>query len=231
MDGFFQAILAFPTVVFSLPLAVLVAYWMFVIMGVLDLDFLDFDGLLEGGADAALDGAGVAAIEATDGALEGTEANSESSGGGLLQILGLAGVPVTISLSILTFAGWIASYLGMQSLAKGNAAAWIPAVVGLGALSLGLVTASTAARPLRKLLTTHQAPQRKAFVGQLCTVTTLRVDREFGQAEIDDGGAGLLVPVRCLDVNELTRGSKALIFRYDSHLEVYLVTPVAEALT
>ena len=119
----------------------------------------------------------------------------------------------------------------MDAVSTGSVGTLTTAVVGIGAIGLGLGCANLAARPLRKVLVTHLAPKRREFVGQLCTVTTLRVDLGFGQAEIDDGGAGLLVPIRCLEANDLTRGSKALIFKYDARKEMYLVTPVADALT
>ncbi len=230
MTEFLDAILAFPTVLFTVPLGVLLVYWLFVIAGILDVDILDLDGLLEGGSEAALEAADGIGEGVGEGGGDGADGNSATSGG-LLQLLGLSGVPLTISLTTLTFVGWMASYLGMDAIEGGSKATWAAILVGAGALGLGLGAAALSARPLRKMLVSHLAPKRQAFVGELCTVTTLRVDLEFGQAEIEDGGAGLLVPIRCLEANVLTRGSKALIFKYDAHKETYLVTPVAEALT
>ncbi len=54
----------------------------------------------------------------------------------------------------------------------------------------------------------------------------MRVDGEFGQAEIEDGGAGLLVQVRSEEPNSLTRGSHALVFEYDNAEGVYHITEV-----
>lgn len=85
-------IISFPTVVFTVLLAVTVLYWLFVLVGALDLDFLGggdhaiegvakgaldgaADGVLHGGADSALDGAADAALHGglhgSDQALEG----------------------------------------------------------------------------------------------------------------------------------------------------------------
>lgn len=66
-------ILSFPTVLFTGLLGLTLFYWVFVIFGAVDLDFLDggadgaLEGALEGGADGALDGA----LEAADGVLDG----------------------------------------------------------------------------------------------------------------------------------------------------------------
>ena len=55
---------------------------------------------------------------------------------------------------------------------------------------------------------------------------TGRVDARFGQAECADGGAGLLIEVRCDVQNELQRGSQALIVSFDDEREAYVIEPV-----
>ena len=66
--------------------------------------------------------------------------------------------------------------------------------------------------------------------GRTCRITTLRVDGTFGQAEIDDGGAGLVAQVRCLRSNRLTRDTQALVFDYDEAEGVYHVAPLDKGL-
>jgi hypothetical protein len=182
-------------------------------------------------------------VESVDGALDaaGGEAG-DVDGGGLakgLQALGLAQVPLTMSLSILVFFGWALSYLGMRFVRGLAPATWIQARLGEVALGAGIGLAAVlaafyltliAVRPLRPLFVLHNAPLRSSFVGRVCTVTSSRVDAEFGQAEIEDGGAGLRVDVRCGEDNDLTRGSKALVYEYDAKEEVYHVSPAEEVL-
>ena len=67
-------------------------------------------------------------------------------------------------------------------------------------------------------------------MGKVCTVITLKVDRTFGQAELDDGGSSLLLQARCFKENELTRGSRALIFDYDMKEDIFHVVPFTGAL-
>ena len=53
----------------------------------------------------------------------------------------------------------------------------------------------------------------------------------FGQAEMADGGAGLLLHVRCADDdNGLGRGDEALVLEYDEQRDVYLVEPMKRLL-
>ena len=89
MQEFLATLLAFPTIVFSVALVLVLLYWMVFIFGALDLDFLDsvlgleaaegaFDGAvesLEGVAEGALE----AGAEAFEGAAEGAlEAGAEA---------------------------------------------------------------------------------------------------------------------------------------------------------
>ena len=89
MSEFLSQAFAFPTVIFSVLLGFVMLYWLFVIIGALDLDVLDAAAGLEG-AEGAIDGV---AEGATEAAAEAGEA--QSGGGGLaavLSALGLTGV-------------------------------------------------------------------------------------------------------------------------------------------
>ena len=66
---------------------------------------------------------------------------------------------------------------------------------------------------------------------KIVRIDTSRVDHRFGMAKADDGGAGLIVQVRCSDEdNGLTRGANALVVSYDAQREVYEVTPFDDIL-
>lgn len=199
MLEFLDAITSFPTAVFSALLALVAGYWLLVIVGAVDLDA--FDGL-----DAA--------AEALDVSAEGAIDVGDAPGGlGIVNALGMRDVPITLWLSVLVLVAWLASLAGMELLG-GPLGALAPPVVLALALGAGVAATSVAVRPLRPIFRSHTAVSHRALVGKTCTITTLRVDGEFGQALIDDGAAGLLVQVRCADENDLTRGSHALIFDY-----------------
>ena len=237
MAEFLEAAFSFPTAFFSLLLALVLLYWLTVILGALDLDSLDSLMGLEGAEGAAegalegLDGGGFGeAGELGDAA--GAEA-AEGASEGLMDRLGVSGVPITISLSFFALFGWILSYAGMKMLDDSGAVAGFAvsgALIGVVAMLIGLVATVIAVRPLRRVFAIAGARSRASFVGSVCRITTGRADGDFGQAEIDDGGAGLIVQVRCNEENQLRRGSQALVFDYDPDREVFKVVPLEDDL-
>ncbi len=219
MTELLTEMLALPTVVFTMLLGVVAAYWLFVIAGALELDVLE--GLHGAGesADAAV-GAGIEAAHAHAHLLEGADLT-------VFDALGIRGVPLTVWLSGFILFAWAGTLLGMHAFGASLAAFVGPfaagALIALAAMVVSIAATAIVVRPLRRFSVVHGAVANRSLVGKLCTVTTMRVDRDFGQAEIEDGGAGLLVQVRCAEANDLTRGSKALVFDYDSEAGVFHV--------
>lgn len=231
MREFADTILAFPTVIFTTLLGIAALYWFFVLVGALDLDLAHggHEGLLEGGHEAA--GAHEAAGHA-DGGGHAESHGEEHHGPGLgvvIDAFGLAGVPLTVSLSSVILWSWFFTGVAMHGLgrfvAEGVGRWLVGGIVLVGATLLGLGLTRLSVRPLRKLFGSRPAVSVASLVGRVCTITTLRVDQRFGQAEVRDGGAGVLVSVRCREKNNLTRGSKALIYLHDPRAEVFLVMP------
>jgi len=263
VQEFLSTIASFPTFVFTCALVLTLLYWMVVIFGALDLDFLDsvlgldsmdaaFDGALESiegvadgavegaaesidGAFESIDGAADGAVEgAAEGAADAADADAVEDGGllsGLLNAMGVRGVPITIVGTFVIFWAWILSYLATRFL--GPIAA--PLVIGLAiAVTSGfgaLFMAAISSRPFKKLFVTHQAERRATLVGKMCTVLSAKVDGRFGRAEIEDGGAGFVAEVRCPQDNDLKRGEQALVYRYEPSEGVFFIGPVDAALT
>jgi hypothetical protein len=227
MFEFLQAMLEFPTVVFTMLLGVVAVYWLFVIVGALDLH--------------AVDGAhGATGFEhhASDGLVDGVHADGGADFGheafpAVLDAMGIRGVPLTVWLSLVILLSWAFSLLGMQvaGAAMAALAGWsvTGAIVTVASLALAIAATSVLVRPIRKLNVVHTAVSNRTLVGKVCTITTMHVDGHFGQAEIADGGAGLIVQVRCAEPNDLTRGSQALIFEYDSGDGVFNVARFDDA--
>jgi len=213
MDSFYSTLFSFPTGIMTILLAAVLLYWGLVILGALDIDVFDFD------------------VDAPEGA--------EASGGGmgLFPVLGLTGVPVTVAISLLVLWGWLFTALGSQVLdtlvADGTVRTLLATLVLLLSVVVAVGVSAVSIRPLQRFFDTPEARRRSSLVGQVCTVTTLRVDEAFGQAEFDDGGAGLLVQIRAKEGNGLTKGAKALIISRDERISAYWVRPYddpAEAL-
>ncbi|HYO76633.1 MAG TPA: hypothetical protein VE010_09225, partial [Thermoanaerobaculia bacterium] len=94
--------------------------------------------------------------------------------------------------------------------------------IGLGSAFVGLIAGALAVRPLRSVFTTAPARHRNDLVGKICTVRSLRVDEQAGTAEVGD----FIAEVRCFRANELTLGSTAIVYDYDSEQGIYHVGPI-----
>jgi len=238
MDQFLQVALSFPVLPYSLVMGVVFLYWLAVILGQVDLDLLDGEGAAQalGGKAEALAGKAEALggkAEALAGKAEALGGKAEALGGegaGLLDVVGLGGVPITVAGSVLTFTGWAATLLGMHWFSPLFPEA-LPAIlleggVFVGATAAAWMISSIAVRPLRPIFRFSQAPTRQTLLGKVCVIESGSVDGRYGQATLQDGGAGLRLHVVCGRDNPLKRGDSALIIDFDPQREVYEVEPV-----
>lgn len=247
MPELVEASLQFPTVVFTIALGICLVYWLFVLIGALDIDLLggaDASGAAKGIGDAITGGAkgGAEGLKGigdaiTGGAkggaegLKGIEVDIDGDGGGMWSGLGLGKVPVTISVSVILLVCWTASLLAMHHLpeliGKG---AWLPGVILLGSLILAMPIAALLVRPLHPVFHLKEGKSNRDYVGFTCTITTGKVTDDFGQATVEDGGTVLNIPVRCDRTEVLARGDKALIIDFDTSREAYVVEPQSSML-
>jgi hypothetical protein len=211
----------FPTVIFTIGLGVCLIYWVFVLLGALDIDLLgDATGSAKGGAE------GLKGIKLDHGH------DADVDGGGFWHSLGLATVPITISISAIMLLCWVGSLLAMRygGSTIGNLAGWLPAVVLLAVVIVGVPLAGVLVRPLGPVFEINQGKSNRDYVGHTCTITTGHVDDGFGQATIEDGGTVLVIPVRCDRAGVLARGHKALVIDFDDERAAYVVEPTPDAL-
>lgn len=218
MSEFLDQIVAFPTVIYTTALGLVLLYWGFVILGILDVDVLDAaegaaEGLAEGAAEAAAEGAAEAGLGLA----------------GLVHALKLRNAPVTVVLSLTVLSSWVLSFLAMVHVAPHLPflpSALVGVLVLVASLFAAVPVTSLLVWPLGPLFRTHQGDRLRDFVGEVCEVTTGKVTESFGQATVSDGGAGLLIQVRCSRANELKKGAEALIVNYDPQKQAFLIEPV-----
>jgi hypothetical protein len=179
LTEFLNAILAFPTVLLTIPLGVMVAYWLFVILGALDINLLgdaDLDAAghtdlpADGHLDGHLDGHGHGGHDGHDG--HDHHADEHTGGAaGLIHALGLGGVPVTVMLSILIATAWVFCIGGTELLDLVGAGSpadvldWKGVLVGLASLGLAVPVTRLLIRPLRRFFRTLAAPQHRDLLG------------------------------------------------------------------
>lgn len=216
--GFWAEILALPTAIYTALLMVAGLYWLAVVLGSLDIDILDLDGLDDvGGIGDVADAGDVDAGDGPHGLVW------------FMSALGLRGVPLTFTLSMLTLWSWALCFLGMHHLVPllPSLPGWLLGTgVFLGSFVVGLLGTSLSVRPFQRVFKTHHAPSKHGFVGRPVTITTATVDASFGQALCADGGAGLVVAVRYEGPRKLGKGQRAVLVDYDEKRDVYTVEPL-----
>lgn len=212
---FFEAILSYPTIVYTALLGVGLVYWLLAIVGLVDFE--------SGGPDLDIDlepGTSVTDIDVDEPANISTLA-------GYLVALGLGGVPFSVVISLLALFAWVISSIAaiwvLAFFPDGLLRFVVASAVLVGALALAIPAAATCVRPMRRLFVTHNAISNVSLIGQECVVLTGSVDEKFGRAEVAARGAGYHIHVIADTPNNLKRGDTALIMEYDEAAGIYRI--------
>ncbi|WP_133499365.1 OB-fold-containig protein [Cognatilysobacter terrigena] len=214
MTDFLTTALTFPTVVYSVLLAVCLIYWLLAATGLMDHHAPDalLHGHLHGGD---LHGHGDHHAEASDLAA-------------LLGRLGLAGVPVMVIATVLSFFGWMCAYYA-QLLVLDHLHTTLRVAIGIAvdvaALVPGLIATSIALRPVSRWILKLRPPVEPSLLGRVAVVSTPVVDDRYGQARVDDGGAGLILQVRTNEPGRYKRGDRVVLIEFLDAQHAYRVVP------
>lgn len=206
MAAFLAITFSFPTVVFTILLAVAVIYWLISLLGLVDLDGGDADMDIDPSADA----------------------------GGLMVTLGLQGVPLPLVLTLLFLSSWLLAYFADLLFGTALGGGWGHVVFGLlvipGALFAGLLMTSVLVRPLRPLFRrAYQRPLQKQVIGTACVVLAFNESTGKGRAEAHRDGAHLILQIRS-DAS-LARRDRVVLVEYLSDQQAYWVMPEADFLS
>jgi Protein of unknown function (DUF1449) len=209
MDRFMDAVINYPTAVFTVMLLVVLLYWLLALVGWVDVESTGMD------AQPKL-------------SMEG-DPGDVSALAGYMVALGLNQVPLSITVSVLVLVSWTLSALAGQWLMPMVATLLLQIVVGtvvlLLSVALAIFVTALLVRPLRGLFVTHQAMGNASLVGQTCTVLSQRVDGRHGHAEVAQRGASIQIRVWAADDNRLTKGDAAVILAYDEAANRYRIEP------
>lgn len=208
MDPFYDIVLSFPTVVFTFLLLLTVFYWLLTIVGLVGVEMLD----------VGMDGA--------------DSVNSLNVFSGLLFKLGLNGVPVTIVISLIALLGWLISFVVVYFLFPWLPFGWLRFLAAvpvlLGTFYLATMVTATLIRPLRPIFIASNQEVQKQILGQAAVVRTGEVNRSFGEAYLEDGGAGLIVKVRSYKDEIFKRGDRVVLLDYVASENIYRVVSEAD---
>jgi len=237
MTEFLTAILTFPTVIFTVMLIVIVLYWLMVIVGAIGVDILNIgeaaggkiEGMVDGAVEGKIEGALEAKIEGAiegkiEGKIEGSLEGAVEGAGGFLAMLGFGKVPATVVISSLVLWSWALCLLAAKFGAQMGLPGWsLQLAAPLVGVFLGGVLTGLLVRSIARFIVHHEPLRSGSLVGRLCTVTTGRVDANFGQAQYTEHGDVITIEVRCDPPNALARHSRAVIVAYDPEHHIYTV--------
>lgn len=210
---FITKISLYPTIVFTGLVMFVTLYWVVSLLGMADMDSVDVG---ESGSDAAV-----------------SDLSSTGFFTGLMLKFGLYGVPLVIILSLVSLIGWLLSYLYTSFLHQNFDSGVLYYVFGTGALIFVLVVSmwltGMIISPVRKNIA--RIPRRNSAnnVGKIAIVRTLSVTDKHGEAELNDGGAGLILKVRSDNSTSLLKkGDRVMLVAYLEETNTYRVAPVED---
>lgn len=200
MQTFLDIALSFPTVIFSVLLMVAIGYWLATLLGLLETDILDLGDL--GGEGAELGG----------------------FSGALLKF-GLDGLPVALIVTGISLFAWVMSYFTDFLLLRQLDPGLLRTALGLAATLLVVLLAipltGLLLQPLRPLFANLAGPQAPSLLGREAVVRSSKVGPTQGEANLDDGGAGLILKVRSNE--EFSRGDRVVLVEYLPEHNAYRV--------
>jgi len=199
-----------------------VIYWITVILGLLDVDFLDIDlpdSGLEIDSDIEVD------VDA-DGEIDMTPGD----GGILRSVLHffyVGEVPVMLLLSILILSMWILCMFGNHYFNLTDSILVALPVHGVS-LVISLLISRVFAMPLKKVYEIfnkdYNAPRE--VIGRICIVTTTLVSDKMGQAEVKTKGAPIVLNVISDSEHVFHKGDEAIVVARDNEKGVYTIAPI-----
>ncbi|MFQ3206930.1 MAG: hypothetical protein ACI9IT_001075 [Glaciecola sp.] len=205
MDNFLEYIFSFPIIAFAIPLMIMIVFWIFALLGKIDIAILDPD------------------IET-----ESTDAARSS----FLESLGLDGVPLAVAVTLIEIYGFVFVYLAkkfitplfdgiLTSIASGF-------VIAIFALVLAIPFAAYTSKPLRRVFVTHETIEKSDLIGIYCIVTSQTVTETFGQARAEDG---MIYNVRTAPDQQIAGGSRVVLIDFNKDDDTYIVVTEAELMT
>jgi len=199
-----------------------VIYWITVILGALDVDFLDvelFDSGLEAGPDVDVD------VDA-EGDLD-LDMSQHSILRSIMHFFYVGEVPIMLLFSILILSMWTLCMFGNHYF---NPSSSLLLAVPVYAMSLvaSLFISRIFAMPLKKVYDMfnkdYNAPRK--VTGRICIVTTTSVSDKMGQAEVKTKGAPIILNVISDSKHVFHKGDEAVVVAKNAEKGIYTIAPL-----
>ena len=180
MNALFEFALSGVNLIPTILLGLVIVYWITVILGLIDIDVLDFDIDLD--------------LDVADG-FDGSQ--------GLLAFLNLKDVPVMIVVSVFALVFWISSMLlGFLPIRPGG---WMNGLCMIPAVLISILLTKAATNPMKKLFQRDEKElmyQDTPIIGQIAVMNCSLDGDRLGQAEIMRDGASILIHVKADIIGE-----------------------------
>lgn len=206
MSELFDAAFSSASIIPTAFLVFVLLYWVAVIFGFLDLDFLDIE--VEAEADIN-----------TDGVSSLTWLNSA------LAFFNLGKVPLMVFLTFLALPFWAITILLNYYL--NNDSALLGALYMIPAFIAALFISKILSMPFVRLFDALEKKHESAatIIGQICTIILPASSIELGQASVKTKGAPLLLSVKTTNGSNLNKGETALVIDYNNENKFYIIEP------
>ena len=204
-------------VIYAMPATILLTiclvYWLFVILGALDIDAVDI------GTDVGVD---------VDMDLD-AESSGDGVGGGsawssVIHFFNLVEIPAIVFLSVMSAAFWF-SVVSLNSVFNPAQSLVIGFSILVGCFFVSLFFAKLCTQPLKPLFKRlYEGEEHLKIVGHEAIIKTSKVDEQFGQIEIEKDGAPLVLNARVAEGAEpILKGETVIVYRENRKDGIYFV--------
>lgn len=202
MNEFLQACFDWPTLPATILVIICLLYWLSIILGVMDLDLLDFDLDFE----------------------VPTEGPSFLDFGFIgLKYLNLGDVPVMLWMSIFSLSMWILSVNFDSKIEINTLMDYLP--LALRNIGISLVVTKLLTQPFKGLFKFTPPNEIETLLGKTCQVTSTSVNDRFGQAEMQAEGAPLKLHIRSED-ETIQKGDLVRLTDFNTEQQVFYVVKI-----
>jgi hypothetical protein len=202
VEQFIENCFAWPTWPATVLLLCVCGYWLLMMLGAVDLDFLDVDLDMDVEVDA--------------------DPSILQFGFLPLKFLNIGSVPTMLWVSVFALTGWMVSRLWNSPLPH-DAFLWKADTIaivrdfGIGALLTKVIT-----QPMKGRFDPVQPNMPATLVGRICVVTTTEVSDTFGEADLPTDAAPLKLKIRNSEGN-ISKGDNVVIVDFRSEDNIYFV--------
>ena len=218
MTEIFHLALSHVNIVPSIFFCLTIAYWISLILGALDLGFLDFDFDAEYESDVNMDVDFDANAE--------IQGNEIGNGTRLLWFFNVGKVPFMVLFTFWATPSWFICILGNYYL-NGIESWIIGSLILAGSFFISLFIAKIFTQPLVKLFQKMEKMETKNedLIGRYCYAKFDINNNKIGQVVISHDGSEYVVNAKTMNSKTVSRNGQALVIDYDKEENVYFIEP------